>query len=84
MVDEMNPTSQFHPYQPATATPQTEKAPTGLNSILNRVGLGNAGSTMGSTMNSVRDYARANPAKVLGGLAAAVIGAGLMRKRSMP
>jgi hypothetical protein len=90
MVDITNPTEQFHPYQPATATPQTEKVqPTGgLNGILNMLGLGNAGGSLGNvnvqnTMSSVRNYARSNPAKVLGGLAAVAIGAGLMRKRSM-
>jgi hypothetical protein len=33
-------------------------------------------------VDKARTYARKNPALVLGGLAAAVIGAGLMRKRA--
>ena len=32
-------------------------------------------------LGKVRDYARSNPSKVLGGLAALAIGAGLMRGR---
>ena len=40
MVDNTNPTSQFHPYQPQDAIPQTG-APksSGLSSILSRVGI---------------------------------------------
>ncbi|MEA2568575.1 MAG: hypothetical protein QOI24_576 [Acidobacteriota bacterium] len=91
MVDNMNPNSQFHPYQPETSTPAIEKTPTGLDSILQRVGLSR--DSFSSVSNSVknvdmkgsvekaRSYARANPGLVLGGLAAAVIGAGLLRGR---
>jgi hypothetical protein len=35
------------------------------------------------SLGKLRSYARANPWKVLGGLAAVVIGLGLLRKRSM-
>jgi hypothetical protein len=97
MVDNTNPTSQFHPYQPQDAVPQTESTTGalsgGLNSILNKVGLNsNSLSGLGKSLNNVnmrggidkmRGAANKNPGMVLGGLAALVIGAGLMRKRSM-
>jgi hypothetical protein len=97
MVDNTNPTSQFHPYQPQDATPQTGSntgaLSGGLNSILSKVGL-NSGSLsgLGNSLNGVnmrggidkmRASANKNPGMVLGGLAALVIGAGMMRKRSM-
>jgi hypothetical protein len=63
-VDKVNPTNQFHPYQPADAIPHSE-APDKI-----------------SMFSKVRDYARSNPAVALGGLAAAAIGLGLMRRRS--
>ena len=91
MVDNMNPNNQFHPYQPETSTPAIEKPATGLGSILERVGLNtNSLGSVGSSMRNVdvkgsvekaRGYARSNPGMVLGGLAAAVIGMGLMRGR---
>jgi len=90
MVDNLNPTSQFHPYQPPDAVPQSGRTG-GLGEILRKVGinpdqLGSIGDTMKNlnvrrSFDKARDYARKNPALVLGGLAAAVIGAGLMRKR---
>lgn len=97
MVDNTNPTSQFHPYQPQDAVPVSERSTGalsgGLNSILNKVGL-NSGSLsgLGNSLNNVnvrggiekmRASANKNPGMVLGGLAALVIGAGLLRKRSM-
>lgn len=94
MVDNTNPTSQFHPYQPQDAIPQTEsKVSGGLGSILSKVGL-NSGSLsgLGSSLNNMnvrggidqmRGMANKNPGMVLGGLAALAIGAGLLRKRSM-
>jgi hypothetical protein len=96
MVDNMNPNTQFHPYQPETSTPAVEKPVTGFGSILQRVGidtrslgidtgsLGSLGNSMKNmdvkgSVEKARGYARANPGMVLGGLAAAVIGMGLMR-----
>ena len=70
MVDNVNPTTQFHPYQPVDAIPQTGSS-SGLGSIF------------GKLSNKVRGVARNNPGMVLGGLAALAIGAGLMRKRAM-
>ena len=90
MVDNMNPTNQFHPYQPQTSTPHSERPSGGLGSILSKVGIDS--SKLGGVMNNpnlrgsvdkARNYARNNGSMVLGGLAALAIGAGLMRKRSM-
>ena len=65
MVDNVNPNSQFHPYQPMNETPVSERMPSGLNGML----------------NSVRNLNAKNPGLVLGGLAALAIGFGLMRSR---
>lgn len=93
MVDTTNPTSQFHPYQPQDAIPHTEKVGgSGLGGILGRLGIdqskiGALGSRLNGTnvrggLNNVRNMAQKNPGMVLGGLAALVIGAGLLRRRS--
>ena len=96
MVDNVNPTSQFHPYQPETSTPQTGLTMSGLGGILSKVGLDrNKIDAIGSRMHNVdvrgslnhglskaRGVARNNGGLVLGGLAALAIGAGLMRKRA--
>lgn len=79
MVDNTNPTSQFHPYVPQDAIPQTGNTPSsmsGLGGILNKL-------NAGQHVKNVRGLAQNNGSLVLGGLAALVIGAGLMRKRSM-
>jgi|GEM_PF-462462 len=93
MVDNLNPTSQFHPYQPQDATPQRETRVSGLGGLLSRLGLdqskidalGGKVSNMDvrGGLEKARGMARSNPSLVLGGLAALAIGAGLMRKRSM-
>lgn len=94
MVDNTNPTSQFHPYQPQDATPQTGNSPaSGFGGILSRLGIdqskiGALGSNMKNMdvrgqLNNVRGMAQKNPGMVLGGLAALAIGAGLLRKRGM-
>ncbi len=94
MVDNVNPTSQFHPYQPQDATPQSElPVQGGLGGILSKLGIDRSRiDAMGSNMKNMdvrgqldraRGMAQKNPGMVLGGLAALVIGAGLMRKRSM-
>lgn len=62
MVDNVNPTNQFHPYLPVKETPVAERPPR-------------------RSLDKVRDYARSNPGVVLGGIAAAAIGLGLMRGR---
>ena len=87
MVDKMNPTSQFHPYQPQDAVPQSELAPQGgLGGILSRLGIDQSkinatGGQLGSQLQKVRGMAQKNPSLVLGGLAALAIGAGLLRRR---
>jgi hypothetical protein len=93
MVDNVNPTSQFHPYQPEKSKPNADAATTPSGSILNRVGIDSSKiDALTSRMRGVdlrggamkaRTAARNNGGLVLGGLAALVIGAGLMRKRSM-
>ena len=65
MVDNVNPNSQFHPYQPVNDTPAVERMKNALPSGLDKV----------------REYARNKPGMVLGGLAALAIGAALLRKR---
>jgi hypothetical protein len=80
MVDKLNPTNQFHPYQPADATPVSERpATSGLGAIGDKL----KGVDVRSQVNKARELARSNPAIALGGLAAAAIGFGLMRKRGM-
>ena len=70
MVDNVNPTSQFHPYQPENAVPVAERQKTGgLGGILSGLGIDRS------------NLARNNGGLVLGGLAALAIGAGLMRGR---
>jgi hypothetical protein len=94
MVDMTNPTSQFHPYLPQDATPQTGGGSmSGLGGILSKFGIDQSkigalgsklnGANMRGGLDKARGMARSNPSLVLGGLAALAIGAGLMRKRSM-
>src|SRR5687768_16336474 len=98
MVDNVNPTSQFHPYRLETSTPATDTTNTtmntGLGGLLGKLGLdpSKIGGSLKNTdirgglnngLTKALTAANANPGMVLGGLAALVIGAGLMRKRSM-
>jgi len=78
MVDNLNPTNQFHPYQPMDDTPQSERSESGLAAMVKKLRSADVNESLGK----LRGYARANPAKVLGGLAAVAIGFGLLRKRS--
>jgi hypothetical protein len=92
MVDNVNPSSQFHPYNPPDATPQVGSS-RGLGGILSKLGIDQSKiGAWGNSLNNVnvrggldkaRTAARNNPGAVLGGLAALVIGAGLMRRRAM-
>lgn len=89
MVDSTNPTSQFHPYEPPSAIPVSERPPSGLSSMLANVGIDPKRITdtvktydWNNSIGRLRAYARVNPGKVLGGLAAVVIGIGLLRRRS--
>ena len=91
MVDNMNPTNQFHPYQRETSVPVAERPPSGLNGLLNKVGIDPTSvRSISDQMKNVnvtdkvgkaRAWAKANPGKVVGGLAALAIGLGLMRGR---
>ncbi len=88
MVDNVNPTSQFHPYQPQDAVPMAERPKSGgLTGVLNGLGidstkLGTLGSSLKNMdLSKARNVARNNGGLVLGGLAALVIGAGLLRGR---
>ena len=92
MVDNVNPTSQFHPYTPETSVPQTGNTHvggSGLSGILSKVGIDQSkigalgGSLKNMDLSNVRTVARNNSGLVLGGLAALAIGAGLLRKRGM-
>lgn len=87
MVDNVNPTSQFHPYSAPDATPVKDRLPEGgLGGLLSRLGV-NAGSLNTDSINGqlakARGVAQKNPSLVLGGLAALAIGAGLLRKRGL-
>ena len=86
MIDNTNPTSQFHPYQPQDAIPVSErpKQTSGLGGILSRLGIDP--TKVSSSLNNVnlskaRTMARNNGGLVLGGLAALAIGAGMLRGR---
>ena len=87
MVDNVNPTSQFHPYQPERSVPNAERTPqSGLGGSLSKRGIDQSkirsmSGSLGGQLGKARSTARAHPGAVLGGLAALVIGAGLMRKR---
>jgi LPXTG-motif cell wall-anchored protein len=87
MVDNTNPNTQFHPYIPADAIPQTGQpvSSTGLGGLLGKLGIDSSkiGALGGANLNKVRGVAQNNGSLVLGGLAALAIGAGLLRKRSM-
>jgi len=91
MVDNTNPTNQFHPYQRETSVPVADRPQGGLNGILNKVGIDPTSvRSIGDQMKNInvsdkvgkaRSWAQANPAKVVGGLAAVAIGLGMMRGR---
>ena len=86
MVDNVNPTTQFHPYQPQTDTPAAERVSSGgLGGLLKRFGIDGSklsNPNMRSQVEKARTMARDNSGLVLGGLAALAIGAGLLRRRS--
>jgi len=68
MQDKTNPTSQFHPYQPVEATPVAERPSTGFKNVRAKM----------------QNIAASNPGALLGGIAAAAIGIGILagKKRS--
>lgn len=86
MIDNINPTTQFHPYQPQTDTPAVEKTSRGgLGGLLKHLGVDRSklsNPRVRGQIEKARTMARDNSGLVLGGLAALAIGAGLMRRRS--
>jgi len=84
MVDNTNPTNQFHPYQPPEETKQP-LAGNGFSDMLSKAGLGDMfnKANVGGMIDKARTTARSNPGALLGGLAAVAIGAGLLRKKRM-
>lgn len=82
MVDNLNPTNQFHPYQRPTDVPVSERPSKGFGGLGSLGNLGNLSNVnFQGGVNKVRDYARNNPSKTLGALAALVIGMGMLRGR---
>jgi hypothetical protein len=91
MIDNVNPNTQFHPYQPPTAEPHSETRSTAVDRMLRKAGLDqNRIDSLNRSLNDLgverkiedaRNWARNHSGMVLGGLAALVIGAGMMRKR---
>ena len=90
MVDNFNPTNQFHPYQPTDAVPHSEAPQGGLSNMLRKIGIDS--SRLGSSVQNAnlrgsvekaRSYAQKNPAAVLGGIAALAIGLGMLRGRGV-
>ena len=83
MVDNLNPTNQFHPYSKPDATPHSEEVRRGGLSDMLRKGMGSnlSNLNMRGSLDKFRGYAQKNPSAVLGGLAALAIGMGMMRQR---
>jgi hypothetical protein len=75
MEDKLNPTSQFHPYQPLDTSVVRGGMHGGLGGILRKSGIERQ-------VSRARDLARSHPGALLGSLAALAIGAGLLRVRS--
>jgi hypothetical protein len=69
MVDNLNPTNQFHPYRRETSVPMAQRPRRGLRMRVKQ------------SLRGVRSYVRANPATVLGGVAAIAVSFGVMRAR---
>ncbi|HVR42691.1 MAG TPA: hypothetical protein VMS56_04535 [Thermoanaerobaculia bacterium] len=82
MTDPLSPTTQFHPYDPPKATPVAERVPGRVEQALRRTGLDT--DRMRNGFERGRLWARRHPGRLLGGLALAVIGGGLLRGRMRP
>ena len=86
MVDNVNPTSQFHPVSASGCDSRVRAAETGRSRRrLSSLGIDpskiDADSMKNIDLSKARTMARNNGGLVLGGLAALAIGAGLMRGR---
>ena len=74
MIDNMNPTSQFHPYHRETSVPVAERPLSGLDSVLDKVGIDPTSFRsvrdqmknlkLNQSFGKVRAYAKANPGKI--------------------
>ncbi len=93
MVDTATPISNFHPYRTPAAVPHSEEPEQGLPGVLEKVGVDpdryrNLRDRVKS-MNArdwlarAGEFARSRPAMIITGIAVAVIGARLIRKRMM-
>ena len=89
MVDDVNPTTQFHPYRAPDAVPQSEaRKSDALTRSLKRLGIDQnqldavRSRLNGPNITAARTWARNHGGLALGGLAVAVIGAGLLARRS--
>jgi len=87
MVDNVNPSTPFHPYQPERSIPQTGNSNLGglggFRSAIDALSGRLRNTDVRGQLDKARTVARNNSGMVLGGLAALVIGAGLMRRRAM-
>lgn len=92
MVDTTRPTEQFHSYSAPEATPVSERSANRWTDMVSKVGVTPerfsalkskmSDLKVNESMEKARAYAKANPGKVLGGMAALVIGLGLLRHRT--
>lgn len=69
MVDNVNPVSNFHPYQPVSDVPAAERLPVGWKGLLQKL-----------RSMDVRGWVRSKPLLLVGGIAALAIGAGVVRR----
>jgi hypothetical protein len=79
MTDKISPTTQFHPYQAPDAQPVAERQRGAVGSAMERAGVDPA--RIESAVERARTWGRRHPGRLLGGMALAVIAAGLMRGR---
>jgi hypothetical protein len=79
MKDNVSPTTQFHPYQPPDAQPVADRQRGAIGSAMERAGVSPA--RIESAIERGRTWARRHPGRLLGAMALAVIGAGLLRGR---
>lgn len=93
MVDTATPISHFHPYRAPDAVPHAEQPEHGLGAVLEKAGIDperyrnlkeRVKSMSGRDwMARAGAFARSRPAMIITGIAVAVIGARLIRKRMM-
>ncbi|MGH9457230.1 MAG: hypothetical protein ACRD2J_06265 [Thermoanaerobaculia bacterium] len=79
MHDDVSPIAQFHPYRKPADVPVALRPPGAADRLLRGVGADPA--RLRFAVDRGRSWARSHPGRLLGGLALAVIGAGLARSR---